>query len=86
MQIYKVFDTATPEVRPEFVGSLSDAHTRAKFIPHRPDARIELADVPTDKAALLLYMNGQADIVEFLVQRTWSLTDRGGLKEIANGD
>ena len=86
MQIYRSVDTSTPDARGTYSGSLNEAHTHAKFIANRADARIELLEMATDKAAILLYLNGQVPDELLPPRRTWSLTDRGGLKEIANGE
>jgi len=86
MHIYKVFDSAN-EGRADYRGSLNDAHMSAKVGEPRANMRIELHEIPTDKAAVLLYLNGQHIPDELMKPlRTWSLTERGGLKQISNGD
>lgn len=52
-----------------------------------PGVRIELVEVPTDKEAILGYLNdGAGDSPGFKVLKTWALTDRGGLREVPNGE
>lgn len=59
-----------------------DAHKTAKS--GGLDVRIELVDIPTDKANLAL-MFSRACAEEKLL-RTWALTERGGLREVPNGE
>lgn len=86
MQIYRIFDAAAEKPTYRYEGNSKDAHDRAKLIASRADARIELVEISTAKAALLLYLNGDTHCCEFPVLRTWKLTPRGGLQEIPNGE
>lgn len=54
---------------------------------NQPAARIELFDVPSDKAGILALLNGAtAEDLGLGAQNTWCLATRGGLKEIPNGE
>lgn len=86
MHLYRTSNVDTnPTTVLQFDGTLKDAHDSVKVIDkHRwPDIRVELVDVPADKERLLRLLNGDA---VFDVLRTWKLTPRGGLTEIANGE
>lgn len=67
--------------------TLAAAHESAKgYSNHeRGWLRIELIDVPTDKAGVLALLRGYSPD-DFKPVRTWALTPRGGLKEVANGE
>ena len=67
-------------------GTLGDAHEVAKGYPihERGWLRIELIDVPADKAGILALLQGYS-LEDFTPIRTWALTPRGGLKEVENG-
>lgn len=81
MHVYYVSDT----VNHRYYGTLAEAHTAAKEPTSLTDGtgfrrdwiRIELVDVPTDKASIIKMLN-----LDELDQRTlkqWILTPRGGL-------
>ena len=66
--------------------TLGAAHESAKHYGtlDRPLVRIELIDVPNDKAGVLSLLRGYSPD-DFKPVRTWALTPRGGLKEVPNG-
>lgn len=76
----------------EFHGTLADAHKTAKATFNnsilRSRARIDLHDINTDKASLVVILNGRlTDVIgEAKPLRTWGLTARGGLKELQAGE
>ena len=70
-------------------GVLLDAHNAAKGYAQRDCVRIELIDVNTTKDGVLALLQGYspADTYDNVkVLRTWGLTPRGGLREVANGE
>jgi hypothetical protein len=85
MQFYRIVRDV-PGVNPDYRGTQHDAHTHAKSLSSDfwNDVRIELVDIPTDKDSLITLLNGEA--VQDKVLRTWALTDRGGLREVPNGE
>lgn len=82
MQFYRVSngDTRDPE---RWEGKLDDAKGVAmRFNGHRSDVRIQLVDLPTDKAALVSMLNNGAPVIDgAMVSRTWRLSPRGALVE-----
>jgi hypothetical protein len=87
MNFYRQLDVDSSPVRIEgYAETLATAHINAKLYTksHLCDLRIELIDVPTDKAAVCALLNG--DIPELPALRTWKLTARGGLTEVENGE
>jgi hypothetical protein len=72
---------------PRWDGTLSEAHDTAKTLTAGDALRIELFDVWTDRDHLLDLLNGaDANDIADGPKRTWMLTPRKGLKEIANGE
>lgn len=65
--------------------TLAEAHAAAKGWPEPRFVRIELIDVPSDKAGILALLQGY-NLDDFAPVRTWALTARGGLREVANGE
>lgn len=68
---------------------MADAHSMAKtelktFNWSLPESRIELVEFQTDKETLCNLLAGWG--CEMQVLRTWALTPRGGLREVANGE
>jgi hypothetical protein len=75
---------------------LSEAHEAIKLLSYGVEPRIDLYDVPTDKAFLCrtldLLLSGDTSshssglpMGETPPLRTWELTRRGGLKEVEPG-
>lgn len=87
MHFYQLLRDGAPDCVPEFHGKQSDAHTAAKMVPlHlRPETRIELVDVPTDKDSIERLLNGHG-LSGLNALKTWKLTPRGGLVDCANGE
>lgn len=86
MQLYRVMNIEDqPETLLGHFGTRGDAHERAKAAPDyvRSAIRVEMLEIKNDKETLLAALNGER-VGE--VKNTWSLTARGGLKEVANGD
>lgn len=82
MQTYRTLNDG--ETVNLYFGTRDDAHAHAKSIAFRNEAfRIELVDVQSDKEGIVDMLNGEP-VVKLL--RTWSITSRGGLKEVANGE
>jgi hypothetical protein len=69
-----------------YKGTAADAHAEAKMLANRPEARVELVDVPTDKASLLYHLNHPADHGAFKPEKTWKLSPRGAMVECPNGE
>ena len=70
-----------------YAGTLTDAHADAKDLQPRDAVRIELVDVPIDKEGVPALLNRPDTIAAtFEIERTWALSARGGLREVANGD
>lgn len=91
MQLYRLV-RITDETVLKYHGTRDDAHEDAKgHAPAYECYRIELVDFPTDKTGLLGVLNsvveGATDnITGIEILRTWALSNRGGLKEVANGE
>lgn len=71
--------------------TLADAHEVAKTYPaeYRKHVRVELVDIQIDKAgvlALLQAIDNHEDGFAADPIRTWAVSDRGGLYEVANGE
>lgn len=92
MQIYRVFRDEGRNSQDCYESTLKGAHLCAKEQYDKftwPAVRIELFDMPVDKDSMVGLLNsaacGQLDLAENVL-RTWALTDRGGLKEVPNGE
>ena len=85
MQIYKITDIDY-NGNTNYAGTFGDAHDKAKEADelHRAHARVELVEIASDKATILSILSGNSCAQKVL--RTWSLTPRGGLQNIANGE
>ena len=84
MQLYRV--NPTVEYRGgEWAATRAEGHAALKNYPlnTHPDARLELVEVPTGKDNVLAILRGGG---KFTVEKTWMLTSRGGLTEVANGE
>ena len=87
MQVYATVDKAGVDA-PKFAATLRAAQLAGKELPpvFRPDLRILLVDVKTNKDSLVWLLNKPQGLTpELLLEgalRTWTLTRRGGLKEI----
>lgn len=78
---------AVAPVNTDHRATLAEAHTAAKGYAgwQRDYVRIELIDVPTDKAGVLALLQGHS-LDDFQPVKTWKLTPRGGLREVPNGE
>jgi hypothetical protein len=89
MQVYAIVDRAGVD-KPKFSSTLRAAQLEGKELPpvFRPDLRILLVNVHTNKDALVWLLNNPQGLTpELLLEgalRTWTLTRRGGLKEITS--
>ena len=88
MQAYRHTGLLGDEKEPYFT-VMADAHSMAKtelktFNWSLPESRIELVEFQTDKETLCNLLTGWG--CEMKVLRTWALTPRGGLREVANGE
>lgn len=89
MNFYRIVDTAQ-ESRPGYLArfecTLDEAHGYAKLTPKVSwsDIRIELGDIPTQKADVCAILNHEM-LEKITALRTWRLTQRGGLIECENG-
>lgn len=85
MHIYRISQFPTGDFC--YRGTLTEAHAEMKRFPanNRGEARIELIDVGIDKEGVLNVLN-LGDKAFHPVLRTWLITERGGLKEIPNGE
>ncbi len=90
MQFYRVIDisgTTVYQSEPWFCATFDS--TKEHFKKNWPKmywdyVRVELVEIDTDKATLVLLLN--KDPVNTTVLRTWKVTPRGGLTEIENGE
>lgn len=64
----------------------ADAHEAAKLRADRGDVRIEAVEFEVNQAVMCQVLTSGASGATFTVERTWMLTDRGGLKEVPNGE
>ena len=82
MQFYRV-STGRFSDPDRWEGKLDDAKAVALRSPgERADVRIELVDLPTDKAAVVSMLNnGAPSIDDAMVSRVWRLSPRGALVE-----
>lgn len=88
MQAYRHTGLLGEEKGPYFT-VMRDAHDMAKaeLKGHNwsfAESRIELVEIDIDKKAICDLLSGWG--CEVRVRRTWALTPRGGLKEVANGE
>jgi len=85
MNVYRALSTSAAS-ECVWVGTLAEAHDHAKAIGTFawPVARVELCDVPTDKASVLLLLAG--DLSGTTILKTWKLTPRGALTPCPNGE
>jgi len=92
MHFYRIIREATGlETFIEYRATLAAAHAHVKCDHAKrdyPDLRIELVDVPSDKAGILCLLNGQPEFGTPVYEaiRTWAITGRGGIKSVANGE
>lgn len=68
-----------------YSGTAAEAHACAKAIANRPDVRVELVDIDTDKAGVLLLLNGDKGH-NGVIKQTWKLSPRGAMVECPNGE
>ena len=85
MKFYKVTKNVDDEA-PYYAAKKTDAHDRAKQAPShlRDDVRIELVEIHIDQATVATILSKCA--VPEVVQGTWGLTSRGGLRELPTGE
>lgn len=88
MQLYRVFNEDLEPVPITWHGERSHAQTKGReYHPNlRAAVRIELVAIGNDKETMLKALNGELRSEDVSVIRTWALTDRGGLKEVPNGE
>lgn len=80
MQFYRVSDDNTRE---RWWCKLDEAKASALRFEDRHNVRIELVDLPTDKAAVVSMLNNGAPTIDgAMVSREWRLSPRGALVEI----
>lgn len=85
MQIYRIEWQNFLDVYGEtYAGTRADAHAIAKNPERRETVRIELHELEPSKANIVAIFRNEE--IESAVLSTWSLTDRGGLQECANGE
>jgi hypothetical protein len=91
MNIYSFRDYAENHLGATYHGTLADAQAQGKKIEDvfRVNARICLLEIPTDKAGILELLNHGGPHQRFVAHetaleplRSWSMTTRGGVKEI----
>lgn len=88
MQVYATVDKAGVD-RPKFSATLRDAQLTGKALPpiFRPDLRVLLVDIKTNKESLVWLLNKPEGLTPELLtegaKRVWTFTRRGRLKEIA---
>lgn len=91
MHIYSYCDYEENHAGARYFGTINDAHAEAKKLEPvwRCNVRICLLDIPADKAGLLELLNcggphrrSLEHGAEIKALRTWTLTARGGLKEL----
>jgi hypothetical protein len=81
MQFYRV-SNGNPNDVERWAGTLGQAKESAIRFTDRPDVRIELVDLPTDRAAVISMLNNGAPSIDgAMVSRTWRLSPRGALVE-----
>lgn len=89
MHVYAIVDRAGVD-KPKYSPTLRAAQLEGRKLPpvFRPDLRILLVNVKTDKDALVWLLNKPQGLTPELLleaaRRTWTLTRRGGLKEITS--
>jgi hypothetical protein len=90
MNLYRI-SREDGDLYPVWTGTLSDAQEEAKAMVKtlpgcKDELRIELMDVPTDKASVLELLNGNDTGLVGGPLRSWALTPRFGLKEVEVGE
>ncbi len=85
MQLYRLTYGSLPDAR--WYATRGDAHLAAKRYEDKEEARIDLFDIPLDKANVLFMINGEIlPVTTKEPYRTWYLTRRGGLKEFISDE
>lgn len=91
MHVYVLLDFPDNDEGAVYCATLGEAHAAAREIEEvfRPNVRIYLRDIPTDKQSFISVLNHggpharRAKGEELPPPlRTWTLTSRGGLREI----
>ncbi len=82
MQVYRI-NLSNEQRGASWHNDRGEGHKELTMHAANPDARLELVDLSVDKDNVLAILNGGG---AFKLIKTWALTDRGGLKEVANGE
>jgi hypothetical protein len=88
MHVYATVDKASADP-PKFSATLRAAQLTGKDVPpvFRPDLRVLLVDIKTNKESLVWLLNKPSGLTAELLtegaMRVWTFTRRGALKEIA---
>lgn len=87
MLFYRILPD-TLDLQPmSYKGTAAEAHAAAKDLRYSYDeVRIELIDVPSDKASILVLLNGAITVESFKIKQTWKLSPRGAMVECPNGE
>lgn len=91
MHFYRVTETDCPSTftpATAYRVKQTEAHDYAKALAkHKwPDTRVELVDVDTSQLGVCTLLNHADDESKHKVLRTWKLSDRGALRDCANGE
>ena len=81
MKLYRSYITSADLIF-NYASTLKEAHTAAKSLTPRSEARVELVDVSTDKAGVIALLNS----AQLFAEQAWSLTPRGGLTDCVVGE
>jgi hypothetical protein len=86
VKAYKVSCDGGDDCKPEYRPTREEAHNAAKDFDKDiwDDVRIELIEYKTDQKTICEILSGWG--CEEKVLRTWAITERGGMKEVPNGE
>lgn len=81
MHFYRVYVDSSREEELGWASDFNGAKLLAKAFKHNTDLYVDLLELPTDKKAVLRYLNSAAPRYEELPPplRSWTVTPRGGL-------
>ncbi len=84
MHFYRVYSDSAASESMAWTGDFTQAKKIAHTFKHVSDLYVDLLDLPTDKKAIVDYLNGGAPNTDELPRplRSWMITSRGGLKEV----
>ena len=84
MKAYWVTGLSNPDSSGHYCGTLTEAHALGKEEQrHRwPEVFIDEVELETDKAAILRMVNDEGKY-QTMGNRIWTLTPRGGLRELS---